>query len=189
MSTRTHTILRYDTCQLDFQGWARGALNIDELERLHIRADLADLPIYDAMEICLSQLTRSYESCQSIVADLFREYVSDEVGVQDGLFQDPPTFRVHLQGCPTVSRFHRDADYGMPNHWLTVWLPLTCVWGSNSLWIQSSRDAKALHPVSLSYGEFLIIDTATTLHGSVKNDSGATRISFDSRFCPTRSLP
>jgi hypothetical protein len=187
--TRTHAVARYDTRKIDFRGWACHALNVHNLQQLHLRADLVNLSVYDAMDICIRQLVGSYEHCKPLVTDLFRKYVNDEVGVRDNAFQDPPTFRVHLQGCPTVSRLHRDVDYGMPLDWLTVWLPLTPVWGHNSLWIQGSRHSAELVPVTLDYGEFLIIDTAATLHGSVKNDTGATRISFDSRFIPVRTLP
>jgi len=187
-SNPTHRIVRFDTGRLDFQGWAKCALDVDSLEELHRRSDLQDLPVYEAMARCVAQLTQAYEACEPLLRNLFSDIVEREVGVRHGVFQTPPTFRVHLAGCPTISNFHRDIDYGMGKECLTVWLPLTRSWDSNSLWIENSGDCRKMLPLRLAYGEFAIVDTANNFHGSIMNKTDNTRISLDSRFIPKTFL-
>lgn len=81
--------------------------------------------------------------------------------------------------------FHRDKDYGLHARALNLWIPVTNVSGSNSLWIGGrERGGRDALPVSMRYGECLIFDGGRRWHGVVWNTSAFTRVSFDIRFVP-----
>jgi hypothetical protein len=186
MPERTLKIFDFDTKEFPFAKWAKTALRIDDLARLHERYDLNSLPVYQAIEICRNELAAASGGCDTILRRFYQDHVARCLGIAYSGFQCPPTFRVHLPACPTVSSFHRDMDYGMKTDRLCLWLPLTRVWGTNSLWIHDNV-TNSHEPMCLAYGQFIVFDSAATLHGSVENTSDSTRVSFDSRFAPKHS--
>lgn len=164
--------------------WACRTLKIRDLKRLHEREDLIGKPIFDAMSTCRRQLAECFVRQEPDFRRLFTETVNPIFGILNGSFQVPPMFRVHLNGCPSVSSPHRDREYGMPVGRLNAWIPLTDAWGNNSIWIES-EDHGDLRPLTVRLGQMLIFDSANLLHGSFFNDTGCTRVSIDSRFTPT----
>jgi ectoine hydroxylase-related dioxygenase (phytanoyl-CoA dioxygenase family) len=63
-------------------------------------------------------------------------------------------------------------------------VPLTTVGGSNSIYIESECGSEDYHPVSLEPGQILLFDAFHLKHGSLRNDTATTRVSFDFRFQP-----
>jgi hypothetical protein len=173
-------VFDFDTSLYRFSEWAINVLHVDDIADLHRRADLSSIPVYDAMDICREQLLEGFAECRPILVQFYKEQLLENLGIADEAFQCPPTFRVHLPKCPTVSAFHRDMDYGMQTDHLCLWVPLSRVWDSNSLWVEFGEDNP--RPINLVYGQYIIFDSATLRHGSVKNDTMASRVSFDSRF-------
>ena len=80
--------------------------------------------------------------------------------------------------------FHRDKDFGVEDGRLNVWVPLTNVWGENSLWIESEIGAKDYKPITLKAGQALIFDGVNLGHGSKIHTTNSTRVSFDFRYLP-----
>ena len=78
--------------------------------------------------------------------------------------------------------FHRDRDFGVNQGKVNVWIPLTEVYGTNSLWLESRDGSGECHAVSLNYGQALIFDGVNMMHGSKINSTSSSRISFDFRF-------
>ena len=179
--TSRFIIQSFDRARIPLSEWARSSLGIRSLELLHLRSDLIALSKYNAMCICREELKDNAARLKTMLEDLFSLSIVPLVGCVQNAFQMPPTFRVHLDGSGTVSELHRDRDYGMPSTRRTAWVPLTNVWGNNSLWVE---DAGSMKPVELEYGQFIIFDSSSLLHGSVTNDTGTTRVSFDCRFIP-----
>ena len=97
-------------------------------------------------------------------------------------YQQSPVMRIHLHGGHSISGMHRDRDKGQASEVLNLWLPFTDVSETNSIWIEPEDGSGALTPVTLSYGQALIFRAADLLHGSKRNNSGATRVSCDIRF-------
>jgi hypothetical protein len=177
--------LNFDTASIGFREWAEDIFEFRPLEKLHTRIEAYPVNYYEHMDKLQAQLQGRSDDIANHVRELFSRCVEPSIGCLHDVFQVPPTFRVHLSGCGSISAFHLDSDYGMPEDHATVWLPLTNVAGANSLWI-FRRTTGEMEPVTLSYGQFIVFDSASTLHGSVSNDSEATRISFDCRFMPRR---
>jgi len=94
----------------------------------------------------------------------------------------PPCFRVHPPGWDSISPFHKDSEYGLSPEAINVWIPMTPVWDTNSLWIGTYGGGRNdLRPVCLRYGEALLFDAVNLLHGSKENQTDSTRVSFDFR--------
>eukprot|EP00040_Diaphanoeca_grandis_P039118 m.258184 g.258184 ORF g.258184 m.258184 type:complete len:373 (-) comp36249_c0_seq1:77-1195(-) len=100
-------------------------------------------------------------------------------------FQTPPTMRIHMPCRKPTILPHTDMDYDC--HQCTeinFWVPLTKVWGTNTLWRESAPGLKDFHPVELDYGQFLKFNGNQCTHFTKPNDSDATRVSFDFRCIP-----
>ena len=61
------------------------------------------------------------------------------------------------------------------------WLPVTRVWGTNSLQLESSPDRGDFEPLELEAGEVARFWGNQCRHGTVLNETGATRVSLDFR--------
>ena len=85
--------------------------------------------------------------------------------------------------------FHRDKDFGVEDGRVNVWVPLTEVWGDNSLWIENEVGTKNYRPIQMSPGQALIFDGVNLSHGSKINTTKSTRISFDFRALPGLGPP
>lgn len=82
--------------------------------------------------------------------DFVREVVLPNIGDPKGiLFQRRPTFRCHIGGGgEATGRPHCDAEYGHSRSEINYWLPLTSVYGSNSLYAESAPGAADFAPFS-----------------------------------------
>merc|ERR1711981_506931 len=80
---------------------------------------------------------------------------------------------------------HRDSDYAA-HHGAEInfWIPLTRVWGSNSLFVESRPGKEDFHPLELGPGELAIFNGSKCLHYTRANDTNCTRVSFDFRVIP-----
>jgi hypothetical protein len=91
-------------------------------------------------------------------------------------------FYFDSKGC---KNFHRDADYGVHRRAINLWLPVTSVSGTNTIWVGGTEGCgEDALPVELSFGSGMFFDGANRWHGTVWNTSGQTRVSFDWRFVP-----
>ena len=76
---------------------------------------------------------------------------------------------------------HCDADYHHPPAEVNWWLPLTTVFGSNTLHTESEPGKGDFSPVELGYGQVLRFYGNLCQHYAVPNISGVSRVSFDLR--------
>jgi len=101
------------------------------------------------------------------------------------LCQLPPTLRISLPGAPPTISLHSDAVY--PHHHpceVNWWLPLTRVYGSNTLWIESTPGASDYKPVELCPGQLLRCNGYECRHYTMPNATEHSRVSFDFRAVP-----
>ena len=71
-------------------------------------------------------------------------------------FQMPPTLRVHMPGRVGTIPMHRDLDYAGHSHSeINFWVPLTAVWASSTLHVESAPDRGDFRPMALTYGQAL----------------------------------
>lgn len=113
------------------------------------------------------------------------------------LYQRPPTLRCQMPGLGALSsktpapgvvsmtRAHRDSDFAA-HHGAEInfWIPVTRVWGSNSLYAESAPELQDFHAFELSYGEMAIFNGSRCLHYTEANRTDAVRVSFDFRVIP-----
>lgn len=131
---------------------------------------------------------RFYAAINEDFRTLYRRFVVDEVlpGLDLGLIyvQHTPTFRVHLPGNLATGSFHRDRDYGHFPESINIIVPLTSMYGTAGVWIEDPVSGATLTQIPLYVGDYLVFDGANRLHGSVPNETGWTRMSFDFRVLP-----
>lgn len=180
--------LRYDVARYPFAEYlAKYVFRVPDLARLHEvwagrkggALDYRDnLALREAMQRLPpgSAFYRIYgRFATRLVAPLFGGRIS---------YSSAPKMRVHLAGTGSVSLWHRDADVtGRPDQ-INIWLPVTDSFGTNCLWVESDYGRGDHQPVPVRYGEALFFDGGLLSHGTVHNDTGATRVSFDLRFAP-----
>ncbi|MEM8641184.1 MAG: hypothetical protein AAGG51_20565 [Cyanobacteria bacterium P01_G01_bin.54] len=186
-------IIRYNTSRYDFLGWAQEALACEDLPSLHEYVECwPNVSLADIMAAYRSEMGRHFDSCQNIFEQFLKQEIEPRLGPLVS-YQIPPIFRVHFHGFGTVSPFHCDRNFNAnPDSEVllrnrNVWVPLTKVWGNNSLWIESKVGKGDFIPIELQYGEVLIFDGMMLCHGSKANDTGSTRVSFESRVLPHRN--
>eukprot|EP01045_Picozoa_sp_COSAG04_P039961 COSAG04_NODE_11451_length_708_cov_1.098522_1_plen_186_part_10 len=81
------------------------------------------------------------------------EVVRPELGGGELLYQRQPVLRCHVPGDKPLGHRHRDESYGRQPSEVNIWLPLTQVFGSNSLWAESARGREDWHPFECGWGE------------------------------------
>jgi hypothetical protein len=117
-----------------------------------------------------------------------RDVVAPLVGAapSDVGFQRAPTFRLSFPSVDPMGHPHCDAEYHHQPGELNVWLPLTAVWGSNTLFTESRPGQGDFHPIELGYGRGVRFWGNRCQHYCVANASGATRVSIDFRVVATQ---
>lgn len=209
------TVIRYDVKKYPILEWFSKLLGCDDLQLLHKkRPALKANNLAQEATIVRNFCEDNIGGLQEILSVFMHDNIAPVFGDIKG-WQLVPTIRFHWhvadpppyivaeqRDIEQLSRgqflgkyyfgenhrwgiFHRDGDYGVPKDMLNLWVPVTSVWGANSLWIGGcDQDGKDAQPIALDYGQALIFDGVNRWHGSVWNTSGATRVSFDLRFQP-----
>jgi hypothetical protein len=182
-------IEQYDLDRFDFVA-ALGRI-FDEVDLGRLGSDVRYARLTRATDQSTDYHRRFYDAFESELSTLFRAFVADFVpsilGTAEFCFQRSPTFRVHLPDNVAVGEFHVDGDYNHQNGEVNFWVPLTPVWGSNSLWIEETLGGGDYKPVVLKPGELLVFDAVNWRHGNIANSTGSTRVSFDFRCVPMES--
>jgi len=107
---------------------------------------------------------------------------SDEISEQPPIaYQRDPTFRVQVPAEEPLGYLHSDADYHHPPAEVNWWLPVTKVWGSNTLHIESEPGRGDFTPAELEYGQVLRFYGNLCQHHTVANITDSCRVSFDFR--------
>jgi ectoine hydroxylase-related dioxygenase (phytanoyl-CoA dioxygenase family) len=182
-------IEHYDLEKFDFVA-ALGRI-FDEVDLTALGSDAQYARLTRATDQSTDYHRMFYAAFESELSTLFRAFVADFVpsvlGTTEFCFQRSPTFRVHLPDNIAVGEFHVDGDYNHQDGEVNFWVPLTPVWGSNSLWIEETLGGRDYQPVVLKPGELLVFDAVNWRHGNMTNTTGSTRVSFDFRCVPLKS--
>ena len=115
------------------------------------------------------------------------EVVAPGLGGGRVLFQRAPTLRVMSPARPggpppaVMSRLHCDMDYHHQPSELNFWLPLTPVFGGNSLWVESAPGRGDFAPLEMRPGQCCRFYGNRCRHQTLPNDTGRTRVSLDFR--------
>lgn len=101
-------------------------------------------------------------------------------------YQREPTFRTQVPDKVPMGFLHADSDYHHPPAEVNWWLPLTPVWGANTLHIESEPGKGDFTPAQLDYGQVLRFYGNLCQHHTVANTTERTRVSFDLRVLSLR---
>lgn len=157
------------------------------LARLHVAAASGKRKgRNNALATALTNRLRDSPEFRDALARFVRREVCPALGVARVAYQRRPTVRVHLAGAPAMGYPHADgADpYNHQPGEVNVWVPLTKVWGGNSLTSESAPGAEDFHAFEARPGQFVRFDGNRCWHYTTANDTEATRVSFDLRVVP-----
>ena len=111
----------------------------------------------------------------------YRAFIKNEVAPLCGdptgvVFQSPPTIRVAMPSMAPTIQPHCDSQY--PRHQnaeINFWIPVTKVWGNNTLHLESSPGAGDYHPVEMDVGTFLRFNGYHCRHFTNPNDTAGVQ--------------
>lgn len=184
-------VFRYDTERWNLRAPVAAFFGTDDLETLH--EDARWNPHHPGQALPNHAITKnSWEAGRQLrdavaetAAPLLRSLTFDFLTTLVGPIrsvQPLPMLRVNFHGARAILRFHRDVEYGQSPSTINIWLPVTKVYGSNSLCLESRPGKSDFTPIELDYGQALMFYGTEIWHGTLDNISGGTRISLDFRF-------
>ena len=102
------------------------------------------------------------------------------------IVQSLPSLRIHVPGAKAINRWHFDSD---PDHMhplgeINCLVPLTEMFGTNSVWRESEPGKSDFRPFELSKGDMVYWDGNRCTHGNHRNETTKSRLSLDFRIFP-----
>jgi len=126
-------------------------------------------------------------------ADAFRyeigrfvdEVIRPQLGRGELVYQRETVLRVQVPHDEPLGHRHRDEEYGRQPTEINVWIPLTPVFGTNTLWAESKRGLEDWHPFTAP-GPGLCVQFwgSQCEHFTKANTANVTRVSLDFRAVP-----
>ena len=173
--------------------------NIEALDRLHKHVPLEELnrlrmKLYDDIN----------SSCKELVDSIALEYLEKLIG-PDIMVQNKLNISIQMpMDESSVLSAHGDDWAGDSFYQVNLWIPLTCAFESNSMFVFDecrsiefrrllattepdridlfyNSQIKDVDFVSIDYGQFLIFHPSL-IHGNVLNKTNKTRVSVNLRF-------
>ena len=137
---------------------------------------------------CFYKMIREDESFNDVYLKFLKDKIKPRFNVEI-VYQNIPTFRVHLPGNISVGEFHKDKHY-RDEKWanqvreLNYFLPLTKAYGTNTIWAETEEDLGDYREIRADYGECVEWCATKLTHGNKQNITRNTRVSFDFRVIP-----
>lgn len=190
-----YTTIEYDIDDFPFPACITNALNVENLSLIHkqtknhklLRKNTEQLTEWHQKYYSAIDHTEFGETFQSMYKEFLLELSFDFPGMMGEpciVYQSIPTLRVHLPNNVAVSEYHRDRDYNHPRSEFNVFLPLTKVERSNTIWVETAEGREDFKPIEITPGEIAIFKGCDLLHGNHLNTSKKTRVSLDFRYIP-----
>jgi hypothetical protein len=106
------------------------------------------------------------------------------------LVQQFPSFRVQLPNSQAIHKWHYDSDvdHGHPTGEINVQIPLTMMYDTSATWIEPVPGMGTYTPMNMFPGQYAIFNGNKCTHGNKVNNTGLTRVSFDFRIIPKKTL-
>ncbi|HVJ62384.1 MAG TPA: hypothetical protein VM555_06690 [Tahibacter sp.] len=178
-----HLRFHYDTTRWNFRSLVEDFFQTDALEQLHESGHFDPRRTGKKNSLDVSKALRDAVAPKSVALlhTLIHECVARFIGPIRSI-QPLPMMRVNFHGSRAILRFHADKEYGQTPDLVNLWIPVTRVYGSNSMYVESAAGACDFAPLDMQFGQAFIFRGHDLLHGTVDNDSGGTRITYDLRF-------
>ena len=206
-SLRRETVHQYDTVKYPFLELAREILEIEagplpDLDSVHLSEMGRDQHIDGSgnklnklqaiwnsnrcridndFHLDKGELAPNYERLDEIYHNFVRDVIGPQMGGGVIQYQRAPTLRVYTPSVVPMGKMHNDRDYNHQPSEINFWLPLTTVFGTNTMWVESEENKGDFHPLTMKYGEYVSFYGNKCRHYTVPNDSDRTRVSLDFR--------
>ena len=194
---RQEQVLDFATAAYPLRQAFQKLLRLDcDLEKLHHKfsADKGTKKERRQKAALMQPLTDSTERAgfedlyNSFVLEVLAPHVSKVMGCRRVVYQSFPCVRVLRPGEFSI-RPHCDAQYQLPDGNVNVYLPLTSIWDTNSLYLESQPGLADYHPLRLDYGQLSTFHGVYCTHFAVENLTDITRCSLDFRLIPGCCYP
>lgn len=197
--------LEFNTTQFQFREWIENELKVlglkfDKLENLHIDLDSKDCA--SVTKKIISETRK--KSLRSIVLPFIKTNIHPLLDHTDIALQRFFNFRILLPDQPlSIIPFHNGQLQGHGLGERTIWMPLTETNETSSLYLMNIEESRRIlervreerssysefqnilmknaSPANIDYGKVRLF-TQENIHGSVPNETGKTRVSFDFRL-------
>jgi len=124
---------------------------------------------------------------REVVLPLFRTGAAVEEDEEvEAVVQEVPILRVVMPSAHRATIQHRDAEYGHLPEELNFWLPLTPVFGSNSLYSERFPGDGTFEAFEGGPGDAFMFWGNQCEHYAEPNSTNNTRVSFDFRVIPRK---
>jgi len=128
-----------------------------------------------------------YQKMKALISRFCAEVCAPALGCSSIVHQVIPTFRCHTPGTgKSLGSQHTDAQYHHQPAEVNFWLPVTSVYGTNSLWSESEVGKGDFHPFVAENGQCVRFYGNQCEHYTMANEEQVTRVSLDFRVIPAR---
>jgi len=190
-----HSVYSYDTKNFDFKSFLTKLYQCNELDMLHLTStdynyylDRLELGILNDRETDLHKMfykeIKSNDTFKkiycSLISSLCKDFFDNEEGI---IFQSFPSIRFQFPLSIAVPP-HKDSD-SLGNHPLgerNFLIPITRMFNTNTIYVESEPDKKDYKGMELNYGELFYFNGNTCTHYNQVNKENKLRISFDFRI-------
>ncbi len=191
----------YDHAVYDFQTVVQRIFGVDDLQQTHmLRPPVEEQITFD--EDTKTWFHRTYYSSPhypELIA-LYDRFVREEVlplyPDTAHAVQIDPSFRIHLPNNTALGKrdddvgetigLHCDSDYNHQPGEINFILPLTPMFGTNSVYVESAPEKGDFHPAEVPVGSLFCFYGNKCRHYNRRNDTGVSRLSLDFRIIPMK---
>jgi hypothetical protein len=202
-------VVPYNRETYDFQSIVRRIFGIEDLQQTHLlRPPVNEQITFD--EDTKTWFHRTYYSSPhypELIA-LYERFVRDVLlrhpemlppncSDTEYALQVDPSFRIHLPNNTALGRrdddageaigMHCDADYNHQPGEINFILPLTPMFETNSVYVESEPGQGDFHPAEVAIGELFCFYGNKCRHYNRRNDTGVSRLSLDFRIIPMKT--
>lgn len=183
-----HQIFTYNQSNYPFVEYISSLFDYYELEILHTKwhkeYKLFNKPSQDSDTIYHKVFYDKLRSGWGGFTDLYKSFINKFIQEKIGepiIYQKWPTFRVHLPNNLAVGAWHTDSDFNHPEGEINFILPITKMFESNTVIIESEPGLKDFKQIELKPGEVFMFNGNKCTHGNLPNRTARTRVSLDFR--------
>ena len=192
-----HSIYNFNFKKYKFREYFKNLFNYDKLDNLYLESDdykkYKDLAKYGYLNDRDSDLHKIfYKNIKSnnkfkkmycnLIKDIHTFFYKEEKYI---IYQSFPSIRFQFKESITVPP-HKDSDY-LSNHPIgeeNFIIPITKMYNTASVFLESECDKKDFKSIELNYGEIFKFNGNTCTHFNKPNNENFLRISIDFRIIP-----
>jgi hypothetical protein len=159
------------------------AREICDLSQIHLQTDCKDAMLANLCSPSNSIVFQEEFDCfvRTCIAPTI---IATDPGKIKGIYyQSFPCIRIIRPKDFSIGP-HADVAYGHSPFSINVYIPLTDIYGTSSLYLESCPGLEDWHPIIGTYGDIKRFPGALSLHWTLENFTPHTRISLDFRVLP-----